>query len=791
MFRAVLLRSVSARAFLSAVSIVSLSTGALAQSGGAPSAQPSLPPVVVSPPKPRPAVRPVPRREVAERPVARPRPARAASVRAARPVVAPRPQAAPAPVGAPADGRVPVQQTTAGPVRGYEAITSVSATKTNLPIFATPISVQVVTRKLIEDQGAVTQSEALRNVSGFQPLNTANFGQQGPTLRGFSAERVVDGLPNYYDAGARDLLVNVERIEVIKGPQGVLFSGGTNAVSGTINVVSKLPTITRFAEFGVTAGTPGYVSPWFDINQPLTDNGTVLFRVTGQWEHAPASNIEIVKRRAFTINPTLTITNNNGTSLTLQGHYSRRDQKEYAGLPTVGTIDTSLFSIRRNLFPSDPNIPQTTSNIASFTAKLDHAFNDTWSTSTIARFSRSNFNEPSMGLISNAPAFGSSFEVYNFSIIEQMREFSLNSSVTGKFDNGWIKNTLLLSLDYNKVNEKGAMYGDACSALFAFFFGCTQDTQIVDFTNPFFGPYHSQSFPYILADNSYSTKGATAQLTTSLFDRLHILLGGRYQQLVDREWDGTGARTAATGSPWADTKAQRFLPRAGASLEVFKWLSVFGGYSEGMKPIAFYNGVDPMKPQLSRQGEVGVKLQTEFGLSGTLAFFRIDKTNVATTDPTTFRTYQTGLQRSSGFEADLIWQPNENWSFLASYANINAYVVDDKNIQFLGVTPVGVPRNSGRLWGNYLVTEGGLKGLSLGAGMYAASKQRVQLGQPWLTPSYVTLDAKIGYQIDNWKFQVVGKNLADHKYWTPYQYFAARVAPGERRSVLASASTKF
>lgn len=770
--------------------IVSASPGslALAQSSGAAS-QPALPPVVVSPPKPRPAVQAAPRREVAQRPVARPRPARVRPARAA----APRPRPAPAPaVAAPADGRIPVQQTTAGPVRGYEAITSVSATRTDLPIFATPISVQVVTRKLIEDQGAVTQSEALRNVSGFQPLNTANFGQQGPTVRGFSAERVVDGLPNYYDAGARDLLVNVERIEVIKGPQGVLFSGGTNALSGTINVVSKMPTMTRFAEFGVTAGTPGYVSPWFDINQPLTENGTVLFRVTGQWENAPASNIEIVNRRAFSINPTLKVTNNNGTSLTLQGHYSRRDQKEYAGLPTVGTIDTSLFSIRRNLFPADPNIPQTTSNIASLTAKLDHVFNDAWSTSTIARFSRSNFNEPSMGLLSNAPLFGSSFEVYNLSIIEQMREFSINSSVTGKFDQGWMKNTLLVSLDYNKVNEKGAMYGDVCSALFSLFFGCPQETQIVDFTNPFFGPYHAQSFPYILADNSYSTKGATAQLTTSLFDRLHILLGGRYQQLIHHEWDGTtGGRIATTGTPWADTTAQRFLPRVGASLEVFKWLSVFGGYSEGMKPIAFYNGVDPMKPELSRQGEVGIKLQTDFGLSGTMAFFRLDRANVATTDPTTFRTYQTGLQRSSGFEADLIWQPNANWSFLASYANINAYIVEDKNAQFLGVTPVGAPRNSGRLWGNYLVTEGGLKGLSFGAGLYAASKQRVQLGQPWLTSSYVTLDAKVGYQIDNWKFQIVGKNLADHKYWTPYQYFAARVAPGDRRSVLASASTRF
>ena len=303
----------------------------------------------------------------------------------------------------------------------------------------------VVPRKVMEDQGAATISEALTNISCVLPLNPLTFGQLNPKIRRFAAERVVDGLPNYYDAGARDLPVNVERIEVLKGPQGVLFSGGANATSGVVNIVSKLPTATRFAEFGLTRGSYRTISPFFDVNQPVTNDGSVLFRMTGQYESAH-SFIDVLKRRSFTLNPTLVVTNNASTTLTLQGHVSRRDQQDYSGLPAVGTIDRSAFSIRRDLFPGNPNIPMTRSNIASFTARLDNDFNASWSSATTFRIARFNFREPSQGLVSNMPSAGSSFDVYNLRIDEKMSEASFNSFVKGKVNFGPTKNTVLFGV---------------------------------------------------------------------------------------------------------------------------------------------------------------------------------------------------------------------------------------------------------------------------------------------------------------------------------------------------------
>ncbi|MCZ8321030.1 MAG: TonB-dependent siderophore receptor [Novosphingobium sp.] len=662
--------------------------------------------------------------------------------------------------------------TTAGPVDGIRAVTSTSATKTETPIEQIPNSIQVISRQLIEQQGALTQSEVFQNFAGVQPLPTINYGQLNHKVRGFAAERLTDGLPNYYDAGARDLLVNVERIELLRGPQALLYSGGANAIGGVLNVVSKLPTDRRFAEFGITAGVRSYWTPWFDINQPLNAEGTVLFRVTGQIEGA-RSNIDVLDRRSLSINPTLTFTNNAGTSLTIQGSYSRREQQDYAGLPAVGTLDRSSISIRDTLFPGNPAIPKASSDLASLTMRFDHAFNETWSTFTTARIATSGFNEPSQGILGNTPSTApSTFDVYNLLIRQRLNETSINSNLVGRFQTGPAQHRLLIGVDYNRVVERGGMWGD--------FVGTP-----VNFLNPVFPAYaETGAFygPYLLANNAYRTVGTTVQLQTSIWNRLHLLAGVRVANLQINDNDAALLKSH-------ESSTTRILPRLGAAFEIVQGVSLFAGYSEGIKPVTFYTGVDPAKPEESKQLEAGVKLNLPFGLSGTFAMFELRRRNVPTTIG--FFAVQTGEQRSRGLEADLIWQPNRNWSILGSYAFTDASVVRDGNAALVGQTLVGVPKHSGRLWANYRFTEGTLDGVSIGGGLYAASEQVVQLGGPWRTPGFVTFDARIAYQYQNWTVALVGKNLADRRYFIPYPYLSGRVAPAEGRTAYLTVSTKF
>jgi iron complex outermembrane receptor protein len=193
--------------------------------------------------------------------------------------------------------------TTAGPVDGYRALSAFSATKTATPIEYVPQSIQVIPKSVIADQNNVTVTEAIQNVSNTQGTNTLGIGTTGPTglsnIRGFPAQQYLDGINVMYNAGDRDSLVNVERIEVLKGPNAILYGGGAGSpLGGAINVVSKLPTDRASAEAGVTFGTNRYVQPYFDINQPLSADKTALFRFTGAYT-ATDSFVDVVHQNRY------------------------------------------------------------------------------------------------------------------------------------------------------------------------------------------------------------------------------------------------------------------------------------------------------------------------------------------------------------------------------------------------------------------------------------------------------------------------------------------------------------
>ena len=270
-----------------------------------------------------------------------------------------------------------VTRTTAGAVKGYRALTAKSATQTETPLRQIPQSIAIVPRSVLDDQGITTIGEALKNVSGA----VGQHGLQTPVyntnyIRGFAAEQYLDGMTTYTQSGDPNAFAGVERIEVLKGPNAILYGGGRGTpLGGVINVVSKLPTAERFVEIGSTAGSYDYYAPYFDVNQPLNKDGTVLFRATGSYVKS-ASEIDVIDTKRYSLNPTLTLTNNDDTTLTLQGRISRWQQPEYQGLPTVGTI-TGPFRLDRNLFIGNPDVPDAYSDTKSITVSLDHDFNET------------------------------------------------------------------------------------------------------------------------------------------------------------------------------------------------------------------------------------------------------------------------------------------------------------------------------------------------------------------------------------------------------------------------------
>lgn len=800
-----------------------------------PAAKPKPAPAAAAP---EPSPPPKPKRAAAK-PVPKPQPAPAPTV--APPP--PEPAAEPSPATAlgsynpaldlPKNFAIPpgTTLTTAGPVYGYQALSAMSSTKTATPIEQIPQSIQVVPKSLLKDQSATTVGEALQNVSNVQGLDQRNLALDSINIgvhkvRGFAAEQWLDGLMVVNNAGDLSAFANIERIEVLKGPSAILYGGGVGApIGGAVNFVSKLPTDKASAEAGVKFGSHDFVQPYFDINQPLSPN--VLFRITAEYTSSK-DYVDILDSDRYSINPTLTLTNKTDTSLTIQGRASKVMQQTYQGLPAFGTI-AGNFRIDPHLFIGPSDIERGFSQVKSMTVSLDHKFDDYWSGNIKARWSKSSSDQRAQ-VLSNADFTGatpqfppSTWLLANSEFYLEQEEKTVTANLQAKFNFAETRNVFLIGGDYSRVHNSGYFTADYLgNAGCLFFADCTASPnpffpflgpanfvpplvsvnllapsfstpyrtptlagQTIDTTSQaafFLGPL-GQFLQFSDMKDAYTTQGGYAQVQSTIYDRVHLLAGVR---LANIKVEHIEAMVRPDPTITDTTKA---LPRAGIVVDVLPWLSPYASYSEGMKAVSSLSLKESPKPEETVQKEAGVKLHFNNQLSGTIAVFEIERNNIPVTSNLVVTTLSDQISR--GYEADLVWQPNFNWQFLASYGHTDVTYAKAKGTIRAGAKVPGVPEDSGRVWVNYRFDQPILIGISVGAGIYLASGAYVDDQNLYKTAGYHTIDARIGYDTKDFSAAFNVKNLSGEEYFVPYTYLGGQVAPGDTRTYYGTLAYRF
>lgn len=140
----------------------------------------------------------------------------------------------------------------------------VTATRVPTPAERIPAATTVIGRQEIEERGYTTLAEALSAVPGFRLVQSGGPGQQASGfLRGTNSRHVLvlrDGVP-LNDAAepngafnfGNELLADVERIEVVRGPVSAIY--GTAAIGGVVNLITRrAPADRAFAPYGEIAG---------------------------------------------------------------------------------------------------------------------------------------------------------------------------------------------------------------------------------------------------------------------------------------------------------------------------------------------------------------------------------------------------------------------------------------------------------------------------------------------------------------------------------------------------------
>ena len=625
----------------------------------------------------------------------------------------------------------------------YSVPDASTATKTDTPLRDIPQSIQVIPRQLIEDRNITRVGEALQNVPGVFSLEGGYEGYADYyQIRGFDTSRgsiFRDGIAT--DVWDTSETVNLERIEVLKGPASVLF--GQGSPGGIVNLVTKKPLAEPYYSISGTIGSFDTYRGELDFSGPLNDSKTVRYRLTMAYENND-SFIDFVEGERFFIAPVITWDIGSRTSLTVDASYSTDSRTPYYGIPAVGG---RIADVPRSRYYGEPFAEYSRDGF-ELGAVLRHGFSDNWSVTGAFRYI--NYSPERYAVFFNSPDgdTGEMTREQYFSDGNYQRYIG-NIDVVGEFKTGSIQHKLLLGTEYRQyIEDPRFQFGEYPS---------------INLFDPVYVNRRFDKAPTFFRDDYDVTWAFYIQDQIELLPNLKFLAGVRYDNYKQNR------TTQDLGEPRIDFEQTdtAWSPRVGIVYQPIEPISLYFSYSESFVP-NFGDTLDradePFAPEKGRQFEVGVKADLNPNLNATLALFDIRKQNVLTTDPINPNfSIQTGEQTSKGIELGVAGEILPGWDIYASYTYLDAYISEDNTYE-VGNRLANVPESNIGLWTKYEIQKGGLRGLGFGLGLYYVGDRFGDVDNTVELPSYFRTDLAFFYERDNWKAQINFKNLFDIDY---------------------------
>ncbi|WP_275691419.1 TonB-dependent siderophore receptor [Pseudomonas allii] len=649
-----------------------------------------------------------------------------------------------------------------GPVKGYRATRSASATKTDTAIRDIPQSISVIPATVLKDLGSTNVERALEFAGGVSKQN--NFG--GLTLYeysvrgfttsefyqdGFSANR---GYPSTPDAA------NIERIEVLKGPAASLYGRGDPG--GTVNIVTKKPQPEAFTTVQTSAGSWDRYRTAVDVNTPLDSEGNVLSRVNLAVEDNHSFRDHVQSKRVF-VAPSFSWQLDPDTSLLVESEFVRHSSTFDRGI-----VDAP--GVSRSTFLGEPNDGDIDNHNNRLQATLEHHLNDAWKLRLASHYKQ--------GSLWGDASENRALNIDGHTVNRRYRERSTgwHDSITqlelrGLFDIGSWQHELLVGTEYEDYRKKERVTTIAGSPY------------AIDIYNPVYGqpkPNGQRSG----TDFFEQTKSHALNLQDQIVftDRLRGMVGARFEHFEQRIDDFT--RNHAKAEQTHDA----FTQRAGLLYQLTPQVGVFANSSTSFKPNSGL-GADnkSFKPEEGVGYEVGIKSELfDDRLSATLAAFHIEKENVLTLDPATNLNRAVGKARSQGLDLQLTGQVTDAVRVIGAFAYIDAEVTKGDKVIPAGSRILGVAKRSGSLLGVYEFQDGALRGSDLGAAFTYVGDRSGEAGTDFELPAYHTVDLLAHYKAtDNVTVGLNLNNLFDEKYYER-SYSNYWISPGEPRNLTVS-----
>lgn len=677
----------------------------------------------------------------------------------------------------------------------YVAEEAISATRTDTPIRDVPQSIQVITRKVIEEQRTFRLQNTLENISGINATESAASLYDSLIIRGFTAtdrSYFRNGLIDPFAQFTASDTYNIRRLEVLKGPASVLYGQGDPG--GVINIVTNKPLPNAAYSANVTLGNFHFYRSELDATGPLNANKTVLYRLNVAGQKA-GSFMDYANRNLAAIAPSITWLMSSRTTLTVDADYLRRWSNDPYGLPAQGTIFPNINGpIPRNRSVTLGEF--STFNRTSYRVGYDltHQFNDKWSIRnafrhTIVEDDKNNLYASPISLDPDERTL--------------QRSQVLQPQIARRHANSMITNVVghmrFLEMDHTLLT--GVELRQEKTDRFAFTFAGAPPIDL-------FAPDYSLTpLPFtgdlVSSRSENRTAGIYVQDQVTILPNLKFMGGIRF--------DYVHQATQAVGADERRTDDHAVSPRLGLVYQPIEPISLYTSWTKGFQPSSLLN-VNPngelFKPERSTQYEVGMKtFFFENRVSATLAWFHLTRENLLTPNPdpglaALGYTVQTGEQRSQGIELDVTAQLAPGWNILTGYAYTDAEVTKDNDTSLVAKRLANVPYNKFTFWSTYHIQKGLLQGFGVGGGLFAYTSRNASIfGDQTEMPGYIRADAALYYNHDLQKGNWLGarsmhialnvRNLLDQRYVATSYNGSNFFFFGEPRTVLATVGLRF
>lgn len=700
-------------------------------------------------------------------------------------------------------------------------IDQMQSPKFTQPLLDTPQTITIISTELIQQQGATTLAEALRNSPG---VGTFYVGENGTTSTGDAIYmRGFDTSGSIFVDGVRDLgsisrdVFDVEQVEVTKGPDGTEY--GRTAPTGAVNMVSKQPLPDNHTSASLGYGSGNHERVTADWNEAIGERAAFRLNLMGQ--KSGVAGRDDVRNNRWGVAPSLALGLGTPTTVYIDYLHVSQNNVPDGGVPTLGLPGYSTPD------PARPFLSQTakvdTSNFYGtdadhdrveadmFTVIVNHDFNGNVALHDTLRWGRTqqdylltSFKGDASNLLTPDPNDPAAWTIArsNPTFKDQTNRIVTNqTNVTANFTTGTIEHNLSTGVELTReelgTGGTAALDGSAWTPA------------------SLYDPDPDTATGLIIGDNGTSSRGRTDTVAAYLFDTLKfgehwLVTAGARVDHYDTDFQSVVTCGSRNNPPCGDLPDASPVP----GLDADKTGNLYG-YKLGIvyKPVArgsiyanFAASANPpggnnlsfsssarssdnpiFDPEHARTAEVGTKWDV-FGdqLRLTAALYRTVVTNQVVQDPVDLQYYQIGRQRVQGVELGAVGQINPHWAVSAGYTIMNAKVTRGSSLTENGSDDLPyTPKSAFTAWSTWQLPHHIVIG---GGARYSGEMQRGTdgaIGTPAFTEAWWVFDAMASWDITrHTSLQLNVYNLFDKHYVAAINKSGYRYTPGTPRSAL-------